>query len=200
MQINIDAIEKQLTGLLKDLSPAYLRQVRGSSLEPLWDKLVQQYHYIGHKSLLGKRLKYLAFIEDCPVAALSWSAPAKRLGARDCFIGWSDELRQQSLFRIAANSRFVIFPWVQIPNLGSYILGMNLRCLRKDWSETFLDDLLLVETFVDPSFFQKTMYKASNWKKLGKTKGYTKRGKGYIYHGNGKEIGPSCFIDSFNYT
>lgn len=190
MQTNIDTIEKQtqLTGSLEEFSPAYLRQVRGSDFEALWDELVQRYHYLGHKRLLGKRLKYLAFIEDCPIAALSWSAPAKRLGARDRYIGWSDELRQQSLFQIAANSRFVIFPWVQIPNLGSCILGMNLRCLQKDWSEKFNDELLLVETFVDPSFFQGTVYKASNWKKLGETKGYTKQGKGYIYHGNVKEI------------
>ncbi len=199
MQINIDTLEKapQLTGSLKEFSPTYLRQVCGSDQESLWDELVQRFHYLGHKRLLGKRLKYLAFIEDCPVAALSWSAPAKRLGARDRFIGWTDELRQQSLFQIAANSRFVIFPWVQIPNLGSYILGMNLRCLRKDWSEKFHDDLLLVETFVDPSFFQGTVYKASNWIKLGETKGYTKQGKGYIYHGNVKEI--YIYILNFRY-
>ncbi len=190
VQINIDTLEKQksFTGSLKDFPQARLRQVCGSDLEPLWDEMVQRYHYLGHKKLLGKRLKYLIFIEDSPVAALSWSAPAKRLGARDRFIGWSDELRQHSLFRIAANSRFVIFPWVQIPNLGSYLLGMNLRCLRKDWSDRFHEDLLLVETFVDPLFFQGTVYKASNWKNLGKTKGYTKQGKGYIYHGNVKEI------------
>lgn len=65
---------------------------------------------------------------------------------------------------------------------------MNLRCLRKDWLEKFHDKLLLVETFVDPSFFQGTVYKASNWKRLGRTKGYTKCGKRYIYHGQIKEI------------
>ena len=190
VQIDIGTFEKQtqFAGSLKEFSPSYLQQVYGSDLELLWDELVQRYHYLGYKRLLGKRLKYLAFIENCPVAAMSWSAPAKRLEARDRFIGWSDELRQQFLFQIAANSRFIIFPWVQIPNFGSYILGMNLRCLRKDWSEKFHDELLLVETFVDPSYFQGTVYKASNWKKLGETKGYTKQGKGYRYHGNVKEI------------
>ena len=190
MQKNIDPIRSKLQfkGSLKDFSPVTLQQVYGSELEPLWNELVQRHHYLGHRNLLGKRLKYLAFIEDCPVAALSWSAPAKRLGARDKFIGWSDDSRQRSLHRIAANSRFVIFPWVQIPNFGSHILGMNLRCLRKDWLETFHDELLLVETFVDPSFFQGTVYKASNWRKLGRTKGYTKCGKRYIYHGQIKEI------------
>lgn len=190
MQIDIDTIGKkmQFKSALKEFPPLSLQQVCGGEIEPLWNELVQRYHYLGHKNLLGKRLKYLAFIENHPVAALSWSAPAKRLGARDKFIGWSDDLRQRSLHRIAANSRFVIFPWVQIPNLGSHILGMNLRCLPKDWLEKFHDALLLVETFVDPSFFQGTVYKASNWKKLGRTKGYTKSGTGYIYHGQLKEI------------
>jgi len=190
MQKDIDTIGKkiQFKGSLKEFPSVNMQQVYGSELEPLWNELVQRHHYLGHKNLLGKRLKYLVFIEDCPVAALSWSAPAKRLGARDKFIGWSDESRQRSLYRIAANSRFVIFPWVQIPNFGSYILGMNLRCLQKNWLEKFHDELLLVETFVDPSFFQGTVYKASNWKKIGKTKGYTKSGKGYIYHGQVKEI------------
>jgi len=137
MQKDIDTIGKkiQFKGSLKEFPSVNLQQVYGSELEPLWNELVQRHHYLGHKNLLGKRLKYLAFIEDCPVAALSWSAPAKRLGARDKFIGWSDESRQRSLYRIAANSRFVIFPWVQIPNFGSYILGMNLRCLQKNWLE-----------------------------------------------------------------
>ena len=136
---------------------------------------------------MGKRLKYLALIHKFPAAALSWSAPAKRINARDRFIGWTDGLRQKSLFRIAANSRFVIFPWVQIPYLDSHVLGMNLRRLKKDWFEKFQDELLLVETFVDPSLFRGTVYKASNWEKVGSTKGYTKRGQGYIYHGHIKD-------------
>jgi hypothetical protein len=65
---------------------------------------------------------------------------------------------------------------------------MNLRRLKKDWFRKFQDDLLFVETFVDPSLFQGTVYKASNWKKLGSTKGYSKRGKEYVYHGHIKDI------------
>ena len=137
---------------------------------------------------MGKRLKYLAFIEDCPVAALSWSAPAKRLGARDKFIGWSDDSRQRSLHRIAANSRFVIFPWVQIPNFGSHILGMNLRCLRKDWLETFHDEHFIGRNFCRSFLFPGNRLQSEQLEKIGRTKGYTKCGKRYIYHGQIKEI------------
>ena len=175
-------------GLLKKFPKVYLTQVDGTEDEPLWNDLVQTHHYLSFKKLLGKRLKYLAFIQDCPIAALSWSAPAKRINARDSFIGWSDDLRKKLLHSIVANSRFVIFPWVQIQNMGSHVLGMNLRCLQKDWFDKYQAHLLLAETFVDPSLFEGTIYKASNWKKLGSTKGYTKKGKGYIYHGNIKDI------------
>lgn len=189
-QVKFNILKKSniLSGALKKFSKVYLEQVSGTEFEPIWNELVRTHHYLGYKNLLGKRLKYLAFIQQCPVAALSWSAPAKRINARDRFIGWSDDLRKESLSSIVANSRFVIFPWVQIPNIGSHILGMNLRCLKNDWFERFQEQLLLAETFVDSSLFKGTVYKASNWKKLGSTKGYTKRGKGYIYHGHIKDI------------
>ena len=188
VEYNINKKLNILSGSLKKFPEVDLKQVDGTNIEPLWNELVSTHHYLGFKRLLGKRLKYLAFIQQHPVAALSWSAPAKRINARDSFIGWSDDLRKKSLSTIVANSRFVIFPWVQTPNMGSHILGMNLRCLKNDWFEKFQEQLLLAETFVDPSLFNGTIYKASNWKKLGSTKGYTKRGKGYIYHGNIKDI------------
>ncbi|MEA3466866.1 MAG: DUF4338 domain-containing protein, partial [Thermodesulfobacteriota bacterium] len=122
-----------LPGSFEKFPKVSLTQVVGTEKESLWNELVQTHHYLGFKNLLGKRLKYLALIEERPVVALSWSAPAKRINARDSFIGWSDDSRKKSLQCIVANSRFVIFPWVQILNMGSHILGMNLRCLKKDW-------------------------------------------------------------------
>ena len=188
VEYNINQKSNSLSGSLKKFPKVYLKQVCGTETEPLWNELVNTYHYLGFKQLLGKRLKYLAFIQQHPVAALSWSAPAKRINARDSFIGWSDGLRKKSLSSIVANSRFVIFPWVQIAHIGSHIMGMNLRCLKNDWFEKFQEQLLLAETFVDPSLFKGTVYKASNWKRLGSTKGYSKRGKGYIYHGSIKDV------------
>jgi len=177
-----------ISGPLKAMSPICLQLVSGGKLESLWDDLVHTHHYLGCKKLLGKRLKYMAFIEQTPVAAISWSAPAKKLQVRDDFIGWADEIRRRFLHRLAANSRFVIFPWVQIRHLASHLLGKNLRRLGADWKAWFHQDLWLVETFVDPTRFRGTVYKASNWRHVGTTKGYTKRGKGYMYHGHIKEV------------
>ena len=84
-------LTEPLRGPLQSFAPVKLEVVSHSPFEPLWDSLVRQYHYLGYQSLLGHRLKYLAFIQDRPVAALSFSAPALKLRVRDHYIGWSVE-------------------------------------------------------------------------------------------------------------
>ena len=49
-----------LYGSLKSLRPITLQLVSGSELEPVWDYLVKQFHYLGYQTLFGHRLKYLA--------------------------------------------------------------------------------------------------------------------------------------------
>ena len=175
-------------GSLKSLRPITLELVSGSDLEPVWDYLVKQYHYLGYQKLLGHRLKYLALVGEHPVAALSWSAAALKVGVRDRFIGWSEEQKKSSLDRIASNSRFVIFPWVRVPHLASHVLSLSIRRLTRDWEQQFHQRLWLLETFVDPSRFKGTSYKAANWKFLGHTQGYGKEGIGYVHHGSLKEV------------
>lgn len=179
---------KTFLGSLKSLRPITLELVSGSDLEPVWDYLVKQYHYLGYQKLLGHRLKYLALVGEHPVAALSWSAAALKIGVRDRFIGWSEEQRKTYLGRIANNSRFLIFPWVLVPHFASHVLSLNIRRLSKDWEQQFHRPLWLLETFVDPSRFKGTSYKAANWKCIGHTQGYGKEGQGYVHHGSMKEI------------
>jgi SRSO17 transposase len=183
-QIQADPI----VGQLSNLPPVSVKLISGTELEPLWDQLVRCYHYLGYQRLIGHRLKYIALLQDQPVAALSWSAPALKLAARDGFIGWSDTQRKRHLNQLASNSRFVILPWVKIPNLASHVLSLNIARLRKDWQQRFNHRLLVLETFVDSSYFKGTCYKAANWLHVGDTYGSGKQGKGYCYHGTAKEI------------
>jgi SRSO17 transposase len=183
---NIDT--DPISGTLRDFAPVEIELISGSDWEPLWNQLVNGLHYLGFRQLLGHRLKYFAFIQDRPVAALSWSAPALKLAQRDCFIGWSTDQRKRHLHQVVGNSRFLIMPWVQIPNLASHVMGLNIARLAQDWQRHFDTRLLLLETFVDSRYFKGTCYKASNWKHLGPTYGSTKQGKGYRYHGCPKEI------------
>jgi SRSO17 transposase len=177
-----------IAGKLNKFPSVVLGLISGSGLEPLWDRLVSNYHYLGYQNLLGHRLKYFAFIKDRPVAALSWSAPALKLAARDCFIGWSEDQRKHHLNQIASNSRFLVMPWVRIPNLASHVMALNITRLTTDWQQHFNHRLLLLETFIDSRYFKGTCYKASNWLHIGHTYGSSKHGKGYRYHGSKKEI------------
>jgi SRSO17 transposase len=185
-EVPIDA--SPICGELQAWLPLTLQVASQSPLEPLWDQLVRRYHYLGYQKLLGHRLKYLACLQGRPVAALSFSAPARILRVRDQWIGWAAAQRQAHLDRVVNNSRFLILPWVQIKNLASHVLAHALARLPGDWEARFGTRLWLVETFVDPARFRGTCYRAANWHTLGQTSGHGKQGPGYVYHGAIKEV------------
>ena len=177
-----------ICGALQAWPPLTVQVVSQSPREPLWDQVVRGYHYLGYQKLLGHRLKYLAFLQDRPVAALAFSAPARALRVRDQWIGWSAAQRTAHLDRLVNNSRFLILPWVTVPNLASQVLARTLARLPQDWETRFGTRLWLVETFVDPARFRGTCYRAANWHALGQTAGHGKQGPGYVYHGAIKEV------------
>ncbi|HTU01523.1 MAG TPA: IS701 family transposase [Candidatus Sulfotelmatobacter sp.] len=177
-----------IQGAVHAVPPITVEVASHSPLEPLWDRLVRAYHYLGYQKLLGHRLKYLALLAGRPVAALAFSAPARVLRVRDQWIGWSAAQRQAHLDRVVNNSRFLIPPWVAVKNLASHVLAHALAHLPQDWAVRFGTRPWLVETFVDPARFHGTCYRAANWQRLGLTFGSGKQGKGYVYHGVVKEV------------
>lgn len=183
---NIDS--SLLRGAVHSFPPITIQLASDSDQEPLWDHLVRRHHYLGYQKLLGHRIKYLAYIQDRPVAALSFSAPALKLRVRDKFIGWSLSQKKTHLNTIVNNSRFLILPWVEVKNLASHVLANTLSRLSRDWEERFGKRLWLVETFIDPSRYKGTCYRAANWQFIGQTAGSGKQGKGYVYHGSIKEV------------
>lgn len=60
--------------------------------------------------------------------------------------------------------------------------------MAKDWDSKYGVKLELLETFVDPSRFRATSYRAANWIYVGRTKGYAKTRIGFEYHGQPKEV------------
>ena len=178
----------RLRGPLDMHGPPIIRIANSSSREKAWDELVNAHHYLGCQKLLGRRLKYMAVIDDVPVAALSWSAASRKLLVRDRFIGWDEAQRRRHLHHIVGNSRFLIPPTVEIPNLASHVLSLNIKRLNQDWINRFGFPIWMLETFVDPQRFQGTLYKASNWTMIGQTAGYGKQGVGYVHHGNKKDV------------
>ncbi|MBT3413349.1 MAG: DUF4338 domain-containing protein [Deltaproteobacteria bacterium] len=173
----IDIEETPLECSLKDLFPITLKQVRRTDFEKIFNSLVSEYHYLGYTQPVGEHLKYLVFSSGRPVACLTWSSAPWYIGARDKFIGWSKEIRQENLHLIANNTRFLILPWVKVACLASYLLALNRHCLAKDWQRLYHHPLYLVETFVDTQRYQGTCYQADNWIKVGETTGRGKLSK-----------------------
>jgi hypothetical protein len=113
--------------------------------------------------MIGQRIKYLVLYQGAPVAALSFNRASLRVGARDEYIGWNTEEKQQGLHRIVNNNRFLIVPGVRIRNLASHLLSRVLRLLQRDWERLYGVRPFLVETFVDERY-RGTCYQAANWK------------------------------------
>ena len=105
------------------VTPLELRPVHTADESSLWNEPIQRYHYLQHKPLPGAQIRYLIFHDSHLPAALGFSAAAWKVAPRDRFIGWDDGQRRHNLHRIVNNSRFLILPWVQVPNLASCILG-----------------------------------------------------------------------------
>ncbi|MBW2167361.1 MAG: DUF4338 domain-containing protein, partial [Deltaproteobacteria bacterium] len=110
-----------------------------------------------------------------------FSGAAKSMGTRDRWIGWTEKQRLNNLAWVINNSRFLIFPWVQVKNLASHVLGQINRQIRAHWQESWGYSPVLMETFVDPVHYQGICYKAANWQCLGMTtgQGLVREGKSY---------------------
>jgi hypothetical protein len=165
-------------GALGELQPVELQQVRRTGDEPLFNSLMEQYHYLGYEQPVGEHLKYLAWARHRgtprPIAALAWSSAPRHLGSRDRYIGWSAEARRRNIRFIAYNTRFLILPWVRAPHLASHLLGKMTAALSGDWERMYGHPVYFAETFIDPGRFRGTCYRAANWVLLGHTTG---RGK-----------------------
>jgi hypothetical protein len=149
------------------------------SEEERFQQLLDAHHYLGAVPKISETLWYVADYRGEWVALLSFSAAAWKCAVRDGWIGWDFRHQYDRLKLIANNSRFLILPEWHFANLGSRVLSLCLRRLDADWRERFGHPLVLVETFVDPTRFQGTVYQAANWLYLGHSRGYRRTREGY---------------------
>lgn len=161
-----------------DLHEVIVQPVRTSE-EPRFQQLMQSHHYLGALPKIGNTVWYVATWKDEWLALLSFSAAALKCGARDRWIGWDFRHQYDRLNLIANNSRFLILPHQHHKNLASKVLSLCQRRIQADWVERFGYPLLLLETFVDPSRFAGTLYRAANWRYVGDTRGYQRIRGGY---------------------
>src|SRR5216684_2213448 len=169
-----DVVCRGLLLLLERAGQIEFPPVRRTAEEPLFQSLLEQYHYLRYEQPVGEHLKYLVWAQGRPVACLAWSSAPRHLGSRDRYIGWSAEARRRNIRFIAYNTRFLILPWVAVPHLASHILGRMARQISQDWQQIYRHPVYFAETFIDPGRFRGTCYRAANWQLLGLTTG---RGK-----------------------
>src|SRR5437764_46861 len=89
---------------LDQIQPLEFAQVRRSADEPLFNSLMEEHHYLGYEQPVGEQLKYLVWAQGRPIACVAWSSAPRHIGARDRYIGWSQQTRRRNIRFLAYNT------------------------------------------------------------------------------------------------
>ena len=155
-----------------------------------WDELMNRHHYLGFRQFAGRGLRHVAVWRGHWLALLGWQSGAFKCAPRDRWLGWHRSVQFRRLHLIGNNTRFLILTGAKkIPNLASRTLGQSLRRLSGDWQGAHGHPLELAETFVDPTRFHGGAYDASNWIRVGRSRGFSRSNGTYnAPHGVPKEM------------
>ena len=179
-------VDEPLLGTLSEVQPIRVRRVESSAEHRLWRELIGRYHYLGYRVPYGASVRYLfetSRQQSRLLGCLQFSSPAWQMKARDAWIGWNEAARKQNLPRLINNSRFLILPWVRIPNLASHVLALALRNVMQDWKILYGIQPWLAETLVDNQRFLGSCYRAANWIDAGLTTGRGRQDREHKRHG-----------------
>ena len=168
-----------------------VRPVRGVEERRRWDALMREHHYLPFRGLFGKSLAAGGGARgDLARAAglagrgvQGWGARrVDRLDAGAAVLAAAPGGEQRPLGGAGGG------PGSEPGVAGA---GLGLRRLSRDMRAARGHPVLLAETFVDPSRFAGTCYRASNWVPLGRMRGFSRQPGGsarWREHGRPKEI------------
>lgn len=186
-----------IVGKLTDIAPVSVRVITEKEETSLFNEYLSRYHYLGYKQPFGYHLRYFVESREAILGCMLFSGAAKAMRARDQWIGWGATERLRNLSYVVNNGRFLIFPWVNVRHLASHALGKVLRGLGQHWQQRWGYRPVLVESFVDPQYYDGTCYRAANFQYLGMSsgKGLVREGKRYIT--SPKKIFVYPLVDNF---
>jgi hypothetical protein len=167
-------VQSPLTGALGDYLPLRLHRLESRADRRLFQQYIQRYHYLGYRVPFGAQLRYFVRSQQppCPLlACLLFTSAAWKMAGRDAYIGWNAAARKVHLPQVLNNSRFLILPWVHLPNLASHILSLAAQQLPCDWFAVYHVKPLLLETLVEEKRYHGGCYRAANWIPVGLTQG-----------------------------
>lgn len=136
------------------------------------DFIDKNHSYINHTRVPGRRINYLVKYNNDLVGAIGISGATLALKSRDILLKFKNkEHRFNKINNFGNNYRFCLN--TNIPNAGSQVLSLFRKTAAIDWKEKYGNELLGIETFVEPSKKRNgSVYKADNWILIGKTKGF----------------------------
>jgi hypothetical protein len=172
-----------IEGSLQSLQPIRLEVAESQPGRRQVRQLLRQFHYRGFHGPVGENVPYLAKdVQGRDLAVMVFGAAAWKVADRDRFIGWSVEQRAEQLGGIANQQRFLILPWVRVPQLASHLLVLAARRVATDWLKGYGHRVWLLETFVEQGRFSGSVYQAAGWLRLGQTTGRTRQDRQRTLH------------------
>jgi len=156
---------------LAALGKVELIPVDDDATRRVWTQLLHHEHPQGAGPFFGPQLQYLIRSQSDWLGVVGFAAAARRLKARDTWIGWDEDARRLHLHHVVNLSRFLIRPGVHCPNLASHVLGRVVRDLPGSFEARYGYRPWLVETFVDTHAHTGVSLQASNWLRLGVSAG-----------------------------
>jgi len=190
-------VRAPIMGKLSDIGPVRLRVITEKEETSLFNEYLSRYHYLGYKQPFGYHLRCFVESRESILGCMLFSGAAKAIRARDQWIGWGTNERLRNLSYVVNNGRFLIFPWVKVRYLASHALGKVARELGHHWQQRWGYRPVLVESFVDPQYFDGTSYRAANFQYLGMSsgKGLVRQDKHYTT--SPKKIFVYPLVDNF---
>ena len=148
-----------------------LVRVESDAQRLVWNTLMTHEHPRGAGPFVGHQVRYLVGSAHGWLGAVGFAASARRLNARDTWMGWDDAHRCTHLHRVVGLCRFLIRPGVLCRNLASHVLGRVARALREDFERLYGYRPWLLETFVDEREHTGASLRAANWVRVGESAG-----------------------------
>jgi hypothetical protein len=162
--------------------------VRSKAEGRLWNSLIAHHHYMGLATPVGRLVRYIVYGDDQLLGAISFSECAWALHARSAILRDLGLSTADTRNLVINNNRFLLLPWIKVPNLASRVLSEASRSVARDWAARYCSMPVLVESFVDQRRFVGTCYRAASWTKIGSTRGFAKHGSHHVRHGHAKSI------------
>ena len=153
-----------------EISDIKLKLIKSERDRRLFRKIVPMFHsYKQTTDFVGRQINWLIMCDKTCIGVIGLGSSVMAMKPRDNFIGWNKEVRLHNLVKTANNWRFTVSP-IAPKNTGSKALSLLLKVCRFEWKKKFDDNLVLLETLVEPPR-NGGVYLANGWINVGMTKG-----------------------------